>query len=59
MARGLGESPMAMESRKTGTAVDDDGMGCGADTSLSLAGLSANRYESDTSHTNTIIIMML
>lgn len=36
---------MTTVSRKTGTAaaVVADGMGCGADTSLGLAGLSANR----------------
>lgn len=45
MARGLGESPMATVSRKTGTATAvADGMGCGADTS-GLAGLSTNRYD--------------
>lgn len=35
---------MTTASRKTGTAAAvADGMGCGADTSLGLAGLSANR----------------
>lgn len=50
---------MVTASRKTGIAATvADGMGCGADTSQGLAGLSANRYDSDTSCT-TIIITML
>lgn len=43
---------MVTASRKTGIAATvADGMGCGADTSLGLAGLSANRYDSHTSCT--------
>lgn len=46
---------MTTASRKTGTAAAAvaDGMGCGADTSVGLVGLSANRDDSNTLSINT------
>lgn len=48
MARWVGESPITIVSRRTGTAAVADGMGCGADTSVGLAGLSVHRYDLNT-----------